>query len=117
MALEFEDMLYEQPVASVAFLLNNEGIMVGRAFTAKQDKYDAGMVAYEKERELRGDMKKMDGICVSNAIAATCGPAIAFLVGREADKRGATMQPKGLWAFLEETTRVALISARVWLQE
>ena len=48
-----------------------------------------------------------------NVIAATCGPPISFLVGRESDKKdGASMQPDELWAFLEETTRAALIPAR-----
>ena len=38
-------------------------------------------------------------------------------MGREAEKKGATMQPKELWAFPEKTTRAALILARSWLQE
>ena len=59
----------------------------------------------------------MDGVCVANAIAATCGPALSFLVGREMDKHKGGMQPLYLWAFLGETTRSVLIPARAHLEE
>ena len=42
-----------------------------------------------------------------------------FLVGREGggEKKGATMQPKEVRAFLEDTTRAALIPAHSRLQQ
>ena len=112
-AERFENLLNKRPVSMVS---NIEGVMVDSPFTAKQDKCDANLAANQRGCKLRAYKRDMDDVCVANAIAATCGPAISFLVGRQADKRGgAVMQPYVLWAFLEET-RVALIPSRAWSQ-
>ena len=103
-------MLYERPVpVPVANISDTEGVMVDSAFIAKQDVYEVDLAAWKKGRKMSDYEKNMDGLCVPNAIAATCGTATSFLVEREADKRGATMYPAELWAFLKETIKVALI--------
>ena len=59
----------------------------------------------------------MDGVSIANVIAATCGPAIAFLVGKEACDVKAEWQPTELWKFLEVITKASLVPAREYLQE
>ena len=81
----FEDMLYERPEAP-AISLSATGVMESSVFNAKQDKFEKDLAAYEKGLRLCEFKRKMDGVCVLNAIAATCAPAISFIVGRKTDE-------------------------------
>ena len=53
----------------------------------------------------------MDGVSVSMAIAATCGPQTSIRIGQMLEN-DAELQPKDLWKFLESTTKAVLLPAR-----
>ena len=112
----FEDLLYERPEAPASISATATS-REETAYKVKLEKYEVELTAYSRAKKLRNYKRDMDGVCVANAIAATCGPALSFLVGREMDKHVGGMQPLYLWAFLEETTRSVLIPARAHLEE
>ena len=113
----FEDISHERPVAPVA--INQTLRVLWWIVHLLRSRISTRLLlaAWKKGRKMCEYKTKTDGVCVSNAIAATCGTAISFLIGRELDKRGATMQPAELWAFLEETNTAALTHARAWPQD
>ena len=82
-----------------------------RAFRAKYREYEVAEAAWQRARELRELKHAMDGVSVSMAIAATCGPQISTRIG-QVFGTNAELQPKVLWKFLVDTTRAILLPAR-----
>ena len=80
-------MLYERPEAPVEIASSrsptgNTGVLLIAAFTAQTNCYEVDLTAWRKARNLSHLRRDMDGVTISDAIAATCGPAISFLVGQ-----------------------------------
>ena len=53
----------------------------------KAGEFHVDTFEYTRGKKVWKYKRQMDGVCVSNAIAATCGPAVLFVVGRETDKK------------------------------
>ena len=116
-ALELEELLYERPEAPTVAETGIAGTVMTETEAARIAKYDIDMAAFRKARKIRHFQRDMDGVCIANAIASTCGDAISNLVERQSRGSADSMQPMDLWKFLEKTTKASLVPARAWLTE
>ena len=97
MAEKLYDMMYQWPVAPIGMSSppsgEEDGALVSADFAAQQGKYDIVLAAWKDAHSLRRLQLEADRISISNAIAATCGPAIAFLVDNQAHNLNVEWQP------------------------
>ena len=117
-------MLYERPEALPAIEQSSRsfiGVIVSTEAaprqSARQAWYEVDMAPRRKARKLRHLKRDMDRVSIVNAIAATRGPAISFLVDKEASNLKKEWQPAELWKFLEVITKASLVPAREYFQE
>ena len=80
-------------------------------YRAKFEKYMVAEADWKDARDLRNYKYSMDGVSVTMAIAAACGPQISVWIGQYFE-RNARMQPDELWKFLEETVHAVLLPAQ-----
>ena len=69
-------------------------------------------VAWKDARNVCNCKYSMDGISVTMAVTATCGPQISVQIGQQFE-RDARMQLDELWKFLEKMTRAVLLPAQL----
>ena len=93
----YDEMKYKRLMAPVLESISNaEGVMVtapaDSRYRAQYEKYVVKMAAWKGEHDLCSLKHSMDGMPVSMAIAAVCGPQISPRIGQQF-QNNAGMQP------------------------
>ena len=118
---ELGALMYAEPIPPAEMLIpapNNENsALITEAAMAVRSQYQQDMAKWEQARDLRKKQRLYDGVAVANAIAATCGSTICFLIDKEATTLRVEWQPGPLWTYLEVITKAALTPAKKHLEE
>ena len=96
---------------------NANSALVTEAAAKERSQYQLDLAKWQAGPGLGKKQRAYDGVAVANAIAATCGSVISFLIDKEATARGAKWQPHPLWKYLEAITKAALTPAKQHLEE
>ena len=112
--------MFKRPLApEVELYGSSEGAVMtaqsDQKYKKKYTEFEIAEAAWKDARQLQTWKRGIDGIPVTMAIAATCGPQISRRVGQQFEQN-TRIQPTELWKFLELMTCAVLMSARESLQ-
>ena len=118
---ELEALMFVEPMPPPEMLSplpeNANSALVTEAAAKERSQYQLDLAKWQNGRDLCKKQRAYDGVAVANAIAATCGSVISFLIDKEATARGAEWQPYPLCKYLEAITKAALTPAKQHLEE